>query len=57
MFVGDLGGSGAVTKFRAVIGTCTDIVTRRRTLRVPARNGYPPNFGARILPYPPGNEI
>ena len=30
---------------------------RGRTLRVPARNGYPPNFGARTLPYPPGTAI
>ena len=29
--------------------------SRGRTLRVPARNGYPPNLGARTLPYPPGN--
>ena len=27
------------------------------TLRVPAKNGYQPNFGARTLPYPPVNAI
>ena len=32
-------------------------LSRGRTLRVRARNGQPPNFGARTLPYPPGNAI
>ena len=34
-----------------------EVITRGRTLRIPARHGYPSYFGARGLPYPLGNAI
>ena len=33
------------------------VPSRGWTLRIPAKNGYPPIFGARTLPYPPRNTI
>ena len=43
--------------FRVMMCTRYMICTRGRTLRVPAKNEYPPNIGARALPHPPGNAI
>ena len=32
------------------------VCARGRTLRIPARDAYPPHFGARGPPYPPGKD-
>ena len=43
--------------FQPFCRSWAEVITRGRTLRIPARHGYPSYFGARTLPYLPGNAI